>query len=75
MGQFYFKNKQMNSQKKRSDLWLPKVECKGEKELAEGGQRYKHPVIRKMLSNRGAMHTINITNITICYKKTDKSKS
>ena len=44
-------------------MWLPKVECKGEKELAEGGQRYKHPVIRKMLSNRGAMHTINITNI------------
>ena len=38
VGQLYFKNKK-NSQKKRSDLWLPKVGSGGEGELDKDSQK------------------------------------
>ena len=43
MGQFYFKDKQRNLQKKRSDLWLPEMGGGGEDKLKEGSQKVKSP--------------------------------
>lgn len=41
-GQLFFENKQKNSQKKRSGLWLSEVESMGEGKLDEGSTKGKN---------------------------------
>ena len=44
VGQLYFKNKQTNKQKKRSDLWLPEAGHEGRGDWMKAVKRYKFPV-------------------------------
>ena len=60
-------NKQTNSQKKRSDLWLPEAEGGWRVNWMKVVKRYKLPVIR-LISTRDVTHNmININNTAVCY--------